>query len=295
MERTIVKIGHGELEQLIYRDKPVVTFAQIAQVHGTSVDTVDKSFRRHRERFVEGEDYFRLDFTEASQLPLKVRVSPNGLIVFTEAGYLLLVKPMHDKVAWEVQRQMRAAYFVLRQSSDGQSSAMDRADMLVEMAISLRAQERKLEAIKEAQERDRFAIIASQKDIIAVQKEQITIQQEQLAIQKDALEAKEAAIVAIQSMQWVTIRQYVEIHGLHHQMPQSVQQRFATWLTNYCMEHNSAMYKATTADRQWPNEKTYCIAVIKANLTAWLKRYGFAIDATLLLDPDHDTPPETDN
>jgi ORF6N domain len=269
MERTVVKIGHGTLEQLIYRDKPVVTFEQIAQVHDTTAKQVRKLFRRHHQEFVEGEDYFRLDFTEANKLPLKDAVSRNGLTVFTEDGYLLLVKPMRDEVAWKVQRQMRAAYFLLRQSETEPVGGH-----LVRMAIAFE----KLEAEQRQQQRDLIAM-----------------QQEQIAIQKAALEAKEAAIVAIQSMQWVTIRQYVEIHGLHHQMPQSVQQRFATWLTNYCMEHNSAMYKATTADRQWPNEKTYCIAVIKANLTAWLKRYGFAIDATLLLDPDHDTPPETDN
>jgi ORF6N domain len=275
----MVKIGHGELEQLIYRDKPVVTFAQIAQVHGTSAKHMQNLFRRHKQQFLEGEDYFHLDFAEASQTHLKDGANPNGLTVFTEDGYLLLVKPMRDEVSWQVQRQMRAAYFLLRQSETEPVGGH-----LVRMAMAFE----KLEAEQRQQQR---AIMQGQQDIIAMQ-------QHQIAIQKDALDAKEAALVAIQSMQWVTIRQYVEIHGLHHQMPQSVQQRFATWLTNYCMEHNSAMYKATTADRQWPNEKTYCIAVIKATLTGWLKRYGFAIDTTLLIepdpDPDHDTPPETE-
>ena len=47
-----------------------------------------------------------LDFAEASQLPLKVEVSANGLTLFTEAGYLLLVKPMRDKLSWQVQEMM---------------------------------------------------------------------------------------------------------------------------------------------------------------------------------------------
>jgi ORF6N domain len=283
MERTVVKIGHGELEQLIYRDKPVVTFAQIAQVHGTSAKHLQNLFRRHKQQFLEGEDYFHLDFAEASSTHLKDGANSQGLTVFTEDGYLLLVKPMRDEVSWKVQRQMRAAYFLLRQSETEPVGGH-----LVQMAMAFE----KLEAEQRKQQR---AIMQGQQDIIAVQQQQIALQQDALETKEAALEAKEAAIVAIQSMQWVTIRQYVEIYRLQHQMPQSVQQRFATWLTHYCMEHNSAMYKAVTADRQWPNEKTYCIAIIQTTLPGWLKRYGFALEAALPdADPTHETPPETE-
>lgn len=74
-----------------------------------------ESFRRHKERFTEGKHYFRLDYTEARQLPSSVEANPNGLIIFTEKGYLLLTKPLRDTKAWEVQERMVDDYFVLKQ------------------------------------------------------------------------------------------------------------------------------------------------------------------------------------
>lgn len=40
---------------------------------------------------------------------------PNrGITVFTESGYLMLVKPFKDDLSWEVQRSLVNAYFALR-------------------------------------------------------------------------------------------------------------------------------------------------------------------------------------
>ena len=106
-----VTINTTTLEQITYRDMPVVTFQQIADVHGISVKNIHESFRRNRKRFTEGKHYFRLDFT---QLPSSVEVSPNGLTVFTEKGYLLLSKPMRDDKSWEIQERMIDEYFTLQ-------------------------------------------------------------------------------------------------------------------------------------------------------------------------------------
>ena len=111
-----VTINTVTIEQLLYRDTPVVTFQQIAEVHGISVKNIQESFRRHRGRFTEGKHYFRLDFAEARQLPSSVEVSPNGLTVFTEKGYLLLTKPLRDDKSWEVQERMVDEYFALQSS-----------------------------------------------------------------------------------------------------------------------------------------------------------------------------------
>jgi hypothetical protein len=39
--------------------------------------------------------------------------NPNGLIILTQKGYLLLVKPLRDETAWQVQAQMVDAYFAM--------------------------------------------------------------------------------------------------------------------------------------------------------------------------------------
>jgi hypothetical protein len=106
-----ILINGQEIEQIFYKDVAVATCEQIATWHGVSVYNVHRAYQRHVEEFVEGEDVFRLDFAEANQLELRVQVSPNGLLLFSEGGYLLLVKTMRDKLAWRVYRAMREAYF----------------------------------------------------------------------------------------------------------------------------------------------------------------------------------------
>ena len=112
----LITIQETQLEHLLYQGVPVVTFQQIAEVHGISVKNAHESFRRHKERFTEGKHYFRLDYTEVSQLPFSVEANPNGLIIFTEKGYLLLTKPLRDTKAWEVQERMVDDYFALKQA-----------------------------------------------------------------------------------------------------------------------------------------------------------------------------------
>jgi len=105
-----IRIGQHNLEQYVCNDMPVVTFEQVACVHEVSVETVKSSFRKNKNRFQDGKHTYMLDFAEGQQV-LRAPVSPNGIRVFTEAGYLLLVKPMRDDRAWEVQERMIEAYF----------------------------------------------------------------------------------------------------------------------------------------------------------------------------------------
>jgi phage regulator Rha-like protein len=265
----VIKIGVGEIQQVLHRDMPVVTLEQIAAVHGVSIKTVQSSYREHKARFQEGKHVFHLDFAEASQLLAGqgVKASPNGLTLFTEAGYLLLVKPMRDETAWQVQERMIEAYFRARDGSGSAIGELSEGAMLVRMAMAYHEQEKRIKAIEAHQQHEQALMIQAQKDMIA-------LQAQHLALQEHVIEAKDMALTAIQSMQWVTIRQYVEIYRMQRQMPPSVQRRYATWLTTCCLERGSAMYTAATADKEWPHEKTYCIAIIQDTLSGWLRRYS---------------------
>jgi hypothetical protein len=81
-------------------------------VHGVLQKDIERSFREHQTRFHEGKHCYLLDFAEASQLlsSIGAKANPYGLGIFTEAGYLLLVKPMRDDLAWQVQERMIEAY-----------------------------------------------------------------------------------------------------------------------------------------------------------------------------------------
>ena len=241
---SLVTINDVSIEQLIYKDTPVVTFAQVAEVHGISVETVRDSFKRHSKRFVDGKHYFRLDFTEANQLVVRQPVSQNGLIVLTQKGYLLLTKPMRDSKSWEVQERMIDEYFSLRTVGYSMTYHNPQTAMLIETLQRLDAYE----------------------------KEQANQRLEMLAIQAKTIEAQELALSALRNQQWVTIRQYVAMYDLAAQISPKEQHAYANFLGKHCFEKGMPMYKAFTADVSWPDEKTYHAGTIQETIGGWIAR-----------------------
>jgi hypothetical protein len=108
---TAVTIGTAALVPIEHASQRVVTLDMIDQVHGRPKGTAGRTFRKHEARLVEGEDFFRRTASEAAELGY---IAPNGLILMTEGGYLLLAKPMQDETAWDVQRKLVANYFRAR-------------------------------------------------------------------------------------------------------------------------------------------------------------------------------------
>lgn len=104
---------HGvEVPILEYEGKRVVTLAMVDKVHGRPDGTARLRFNVNRERFMEGEDCFVCKTHEAKQMGF---IAPNGLVLLTESGYLLLVKSFHDDLAWQVQRELVNGYFRLKE------------------------------------------------------------------------------------------------------------------------------------------------------------------------------------
>jgi hypothetical protein len=97
----------------------VVTLAMIDKVHDRREGTAGRIFRENRGRLVEGEDYRELTADEIRRQSLNSVFpprTPKG-IVFTETGYLMLVKSLTDDLAWSVQRSLVKSYFV-KQAND---------------------------------------------------------------------------------------------------------------------------------------------------------------------------------
>ena len=111
-ENTIT-IGHTtQLNVVVYKDTPVLTFKMIDQAHARSAPTATFRFNDNRERFTEGKHYHMVKHAEADQLaPYGVNVPPRGLTLITKRGYLLLVKSFTDDLAWQVQEQLVDYYF----------------------------------------------------------------------------------------------------------------------------------------------------------------------------------------
>lgn len=104
----IITINNIELPVVEYREQRVVTLAMMDKAHRRVEGTARKRFNDHKARLVEGEDYFVRNSDEARGLGV---TAPNGLVLLTESGYLMLVKSLQDDLAWQVQRQLVNSYF----------------------------------------------------------------------------------------------------------------------------------------------------------------------------------------
>lgn len=112
----IVKINDNEISVKEWNGQRVVTLADVDAVHGRAAGTAKKNFQNNRKYFINGVDYFELtrkelreNFSPNSE-PLKG--NPNIIsYLFTESGYLMIVKSFTDSLAWTVQRQLVNTYF----------------------------------------------------------------------------------------------------------------------------------------------------------------------------------------
>jgi hypothetical protein len=106
---SFVKINNFDLKVKEHNAQRVITFKDIDLLHSRPDGTSGRNFRENRKHFVEGEDYFQRNSSEAKN-EFNI-TAPNGLILITESGYLMLVKSLTDDLAWEVQRQLVKTYF----------------------------------------------------------------------------------------------------------------------------------------------------------------------------------------
>lgn len=105
----LIKINTHDVIVKEYHGQRVVTLKDIDTVHERPEGTARVAFNSHKNKFVLGEDYFVCDTYEAKKL--FGITAPNGTVLITEQGYLMLVKPFGDDLAWEVQKKLIKSYF----------------------------------------------------------------------------------------------------------------------------------------------------------------------------------------
>lgn len=107
-----VTVGENAVSIKSYKGNRVVTFKDIDTVHGRTEGTASRNFRRNREHFVEGEDFFKISSDEFRRTigSMDIR-QQNSITVLTESGYLMLAKSFTDDKAWDVQRTLVKSYF----------------------------------------------------------------------------------------------------------------------------------------------------------------------------------------
>lgn len=105
----LVHIGNADISIKEYKGERVVTFKDIDMVHERPDGTARKRFNDNKKDFILGEDYFVRNSDEANG-EFGV-TAPNGMYLFTEQGYLMLVNSFTDDLAWEVQKKLASTYF----------------------------------------------------------------------------------------------------------------------------------------------------------------------------------------
>ena len=109
----MIHIGNSYISIKEYNGQRVVTFKDIDVVHGRPDGTASRNFRANKERFIEGEDFFKVSSGEIRRtnifdIPDKATADYS---LITEQGYLMLVKSFTDDLAWKVQRELVKSYF----------------------------------------------------------------------------------------------------------------------------------------------------------------------------------------
>ena len=130
----LVKIENQEISVKEFKKRRVVTFKDIDLVHERPEGTAKRNFTENKQRLIVGEDYFILKPSDSEKYGFRTLEIPNrGLTVFTEQGYLMLVKSFTDDLAWTVQRQLVSKYF----NKDKPLSAMGMIRLQNEALIEL--------------------------------------------------------------------------------------------------------------------------------------------------------------
>lgn len=120
MTTPTISVSGVNLPYIEHQEQPVVTFAMIDAAHQRPKGTARNSFARNKKHFIEGEDFYPIDLK--SEYVLRTRypdIFPemaSRVTFLTETGYLMLVKPFTDDLAWQVQRQLVKSYFRVKGS-----------------------------------------------------------------------------------------------------------------------------------------------------------------------------------
>lgn len=120
MENKIM-IQNQEIQIKEYNGKRVVTFKDVAKVHGIDFENVKRNFTNNKHHFIESQDFYlisRNEFREKFSPNEKLIGNPNvKMVLLTESGYLMAVKSLTDDLAWEVQRELINCYFRIKQET----------------------------------------------------------------------------------------------------------------------------------------------------------------------------------
>lgn len=116
-----IEVNGISLNFRMYNGQRVVTLKDIDRVHDKPEGSARKRFSDNRKHFIENVDYFLIkpqDFQMSEKRTSGISledINNRGTMLFTECGYLMIVKSFSDDKAWSVQRDLVNSYFTLKE------------------------------------------------------------------------------------------------------------------------------------------------------------------------------------
>ena len=148
-----IMINGIEIETKEYKGQRVITSYDVAKLHEREVNDVTKNFNNNRDKFILNEDYFLINKNDISERKISVQeFIPNNvkeIPIFTESGYLMLVKSFTDDLSWKIQRMLVKSYFIVT-TSQIQPKQLTKIEAL-QMALETELENERLRIENEAQ------------------------------------------------------------------------------------------------------------------------------------------------
>ncbi|BBM50795.1 ORF6N domain-containing protein [Leptotrichia wadei] len=148
-----ILINGIEIETKEYKGQRVITSYDVAKLHEREVNDVTKNFNNNRDKFILNEDYFLINKNDISERKISVQeFIPNNvkeIPIFTESGYLMLVKSFTDDLSWKIQRMLVKSYFIVT-TGQIQPKQLTKIEAL-QMALETELENERLRIENEAQ------------------------------------------------------------------------------------------------------------------------------------------------
>lgn len=139
-----VTINNRTLPVKEFNGVRVVTFKDIDELHQRPDGTARRNFNANKERFIEGEDYFKVCANEIRMHKI-VEISDKAhedIVLVTESGYLMITKSFKDELAWQIHRELVNIYFRAKKAE----TALQNLSPQLQAMISLEVRQNNLES-----------------------------------------------------------------------------------------------------------------------------------------------------
>ncbi len=129
LEKNVTKNLFDSMLRVSLNQTTLVPTSEIAKLHGVDTKVINKSFRRHKDDFVNGKDYYMFtregvigEFGEEQGKYLVDTLFTNNkqkvVYLFTYKGYFNFVKTINSKHAWKMFHVMKEIVFNVIEASE---------------------------------------------------------------------------------------------------------------------------------------------------------------------------------